>query len=1224
MNNSNYARQQNANIERRFSKRSEKAGKLDRKSSRGMIYENEELRLRTININAEVERGQSDIKRLKKENELLRREIWILRDECDRLNKTVKAKFLDHDEGGCGIRCSGASTSAANEHHCCCNIDDGEAGARICGCETMHNNYNSEDSDSCTGPCCCADDDDDDDAVEDIIKAENSNNEEERAGNEDVNLTTTTTICKTEESTNKSIFDHLSVVSEETLSNIEHTVAQQNENLFGYTPDIYGSETTLPSFVGPLTPLTPIELVANELSDLQATVPSLSYFENIVSQHLNPRNETSGESPSIVGAEKPLARHTNGWDYNLQSPFAQKRSTAQTLSTFQPVSGVTAITTTGPIVESNVKEIITTSSASQQTETVAIVTVSGVDNVETPKHFFAPLRPKLKLNTALANQRCLPSSSMLLAATSPTTFSNKYSLQHEKRKCEPPDLYVTNGLATPYRCTKTTISSQPPPVPQRKQFPAAQVSPRLFRRKNPFQHQRYEHHDERINNAGCSLKNTYRSSRNNALSVNLIETSAACNSTLTAALVACNALNLQLLPLHLRSTTSLTCTVAITTTITKTTTNAFTTTNACTKIDGHRSNLVNSNHFTKPHEPVYAIAQKSGHNLITAPAVTKPIMATTTTTTIMPSILVSASCYTLRAMKIDKSSNSFAMDSECQTDSINLEAILNDIDAISEDILTLQLKKDKSIENLDRNSLEVTEHENTSLQQSSKNNKPYKSEMNLLLTYDGETPIIQPTQATNLNTAASFVSTVKIISNDNSSNCPSLRRTRSLEKDRTNSPSPNVPDAMLPFPDNREYLSIDRLSEEIIKRSTLPSVAATATQTLPVINSPQQEGDLTLSPIKINMPANEQAVAPAPQGRVHTSPPELARSYSATNSSHLFSDTNNSKNPVHSSLTGAAAKRALFRSAPSHLTKSLDIEPMPDDDNCDGNGIEKLVETVKSSDEEVLQEPADIAKRKSRRVSIVVCGDTNNANAPANMVAVRSQSLNTNALKTTTTTNSCSDLPSINPNPTLSNLKQSSHSTPNSPHSVHKNDETRAFNKITTPTIAINSPNAFPHNRASDSSTPHYDGCLNAATQNQRKSNHDTIRATAAEIACAAANVMRSKCARRHSDGTVAHNNQRASAASTSTTLHHHHNHHHHQHSSSLTNNINTHRGHHVRQDSNHEVVVPCSDRNSNSLASSRESSTSFSMRSQRRKLSVSSHTGGKIPWCACWGNGCL
>lgn len=34
--------------------------RLDRKSSRGMIYENEELRLRTININAEVERGKYD------------------------------------------------------------------------------------------------------------------------------------------------------------------------------------------------------------------------------------------------------------------------------------------------------------------------------------------------------------------------------------------------------------------------------------------------------------------------------------------------------------------------------------------------------------------------------------------------------------------------------------------------------------------------------------------------------------------------------------------------------------------------------------------------------------------------------------------------------------------------------------------------------------------------------------------------------------------------------------------------------------------------------------------------------------------------------------------------------------------------------------------------------------------------------------------------------------
>ncbi|XP_011699542.1 PREDICTED: uncharacterized protein LOC105456879 isoform X3 [Wasmannia auropunctata] len=64
--------------------------KLDRKSSRGMIYENEELRLRTIHINAEVEQGQNDIKKLRRENEQLRREIWSLRDEYDKLEDILK------------------------------------------------------------------------------------------------------------------------------------------------------------------------------------------------------------------------------------------------------------------------------------------------------------------------------------------------------------------------------------------------------------------------------------------------------------------------------------------------------------------------------------------------------------------------------------------------------------------------------------------------------------------------------------------------------------------------------------------------------------------------------------------------------------------------------------------------------------------------------------------------------------------------------------------------------------------------------------------------------------------------------------------------------------------------------------------------------------------------------------------------------------------------------
>jgi len=85
-------------------------------------------------------------------------------------------------------------------------------------------------------------------------------------------------------------FDHLSVVSEETLSNPELMLVQQQEHLTICPPDPHGSQSTLPSMMGPLTPLTPIELVANQLNDLQAMVPPLSYFENILTQHMGARN----------------------------------------------------------------------------------------------------------------------------------------------------------------------------------------------------------------------------------------------------------------------------------------------------------------------------------------------------------------------------------------------------------------------------------------------------------------------------------------------------------------------------------------------------------------------------------------------------------------------------------------------------------------------------------------------------------------------------------------------------------------------------------------------------------------------------------------------------------------------------------------------------------------------------------------------------------------------
>ncbi|KAF5286189.1 hypothetical protein FQA39_LY16359 [Lamprigera yunnana] len=89
--------------------------RLDRKSSRGMLYENEELRLKTININAEVERGQSDIKKLKRENDQLRREIWYLRDEYDKLDKLLREK---------GSLCSSSSTTCSSDSESCSSFTE--------------------------------------------------------------------------------------------------------------------------------------------------------------------------------------------------------------------------------------------------------------------------------------------------------------------------------------------------------------------------------------------------------------------------------------------------------------------------------------------------------------------------------------------------------------------------------------------------------------------------------------------------------------------------------------------------------------------------------------------------------------------------------------------------------------------------------------------------------------------------------------------------------------------------------------------------------------------------------------------------------------------------------------------------------------------------------------------------------------------------------------------
>ncbi|XP_019891652.1 mucin-5AC isoform X2 [Musca domestica] len=1124
MKSSKHTRQQYGNSDR---KRSEKANKLDRKSSRGMVYENEELRLRTININAEVERGQSDIKRLRKENDHLRREIWSLRDEYDRLNKRFKNKFIEAEQAA---RCSQAG--------CSCQCIEG-------GCDIVHSKCNSEDSDSCDS-CSCQETD------EIVCNGECCSEKKIMAANEaaeDPSPTDSTKLTVIDgmpvtppQSAMPSILtgiDHLSVVSEETLSNSD--VANVNPgNLLGYTPSISGSQTTLPSLVGPLTPLTPIELVANELNDIQAKVPPLSYFENVLQQHMN-TNLTSSSGTSSSKSGRTVIRHTNGWDYNLESPFLQKhypvnsvspllqkRSTAQTLTTFVPTTTLTpppppppapptlvidngkSITSNPTLKSSGEMPVIETvpittmsvngpcvavpatgnasclNSNSSSNQNITSSTSTSINGQEKPaKHFFAPIKPKLKLNTALANQRRQPPPPPPAAAAvapqapqvlaKPSSFTNAATTTGQQLKCEPPDIYVTNGLATPYK-HPLKPSVQPPPVPQR----------------------------------------------------------------------------------------------------------------------------------------------------ITS-------MATS-----------------------------------AQTDSANLESILNDIEAISEDILAIQLEKTRSRDNLETRSTEnVCRTTVSQMQQGNKNSKPYRSEMNLLLSYDGDNPTIRPAVPNSSSNTTENAT----------DNTGTTRRTRSLEREHTDSPSPRIPDPMQPFPDNRKYIGFERLNNAAIvgppsaATSTVtvtttltPRLAVTGTQTSPTMATPMgHRTHLPLSPLvtNVNMPSLANAGAkPAPPTRQYPTPLNIKcagiqRSssvsyktnamHSPTGGSPILGGVHPNKSQLFSAIANAAvARRAQFRSQPTHMTRSLDTDCLLESPN---EGAGDVINNVEE------KEIIETTKRKPRRVSIV-CGETTaeTPGTPGEKPTPTVRTIQTQNSSTTSTSGSCSDLPTVMPNPALRNFKQTSHSTPNSPHSSRKHEGSPFSTPTQPPTISITptSPlhqqhgrsvsthgNGSPHHHqlqqqqhSHSNSYPNAVATMHNPQQQQlRKNSQDTIKASAAEIACAAANVVRSKCSRRHSEGTVSHSNQRSSGTSGGTNgghHHGHHNHHHHQHSSSIVSTGHPHHSRHSHQDSNHETVGSCSDRNSNSLASSRESSASFSMRSTRRKLSVSSNTGGKIPWCGCWGNGCL
>lgn len=444
----------------------------------------------------------------------------------------------------------------------------------------------------------------------------------------------------------------------------------------------------------------------------------------------------AGTTPETKSSSsgKTVIRHTNGWDYNLQSPFANRQKTptsispilsqrtaTQTLTTFVPTTTLTppssdlvsspaksqlngkqdasaklknnqllmeAASSTTMTLE--VPVIETVPITTMPTNGCAIVTCASPSSSNLPRHFFAPIKPKLKLNTALANQKRLPPPPPPPIANSNNDNSSKtvslstqpYSNGAMPQKTDPPDIYVTNALASPYRVPLKAPTSQPPAVPQRSSANSAsagQVSSpvhiKLQRQHNLHakhlhhyqQHQQQQQH-QLLEFAKC-IRNVANNATNNDADVQRVAseqqqytilclTSANCaTTTTTTSGFSCQTLpnNFMLLTTTTQTTSSApaACNTTFSTNIalnltpiTSTrTTNILSLSLSCcsyaasspcllTTLDGHLSpasfKFVNSNvHVTKANEPVYAVAQNLCHNLITAPAVTQPVMSAT-------------------------------------------------------------------------------------------------------------------------------------------------------------------------------------------------------------------------------------------------------------------------------------------------------------------------------------------------------------------------------------------------------------------------------------------------------------------------------------------------------------------------------------------------------------------------------------------------------------------
>lgn len=164
---------------------------------------------------------------------MLRKEIWTLRDEYDKLERLLKVKGIDPDEFLNG-----------NEQNEDQNQKDSEE-CSSCDCSSNSNEEEEEDS---------RNNEEDDDIKENVASNENNrikSNDDHRK-------------CKERLHVN---FDHLSVVSEENLTNNE-------SNSTNHQFEVSTPMSDISSYLHKVDAVSP-------LTYLQSIVPPLSHFENI-------------------------------------------------------------------------------------------------------------------------------------------------------------------------------------------------------------------------------------------------------------------------------------------------------------------------------------------------------------------------------------------------------------------------------------------------------------------------------------------------------------------------------------------------------------------------------------------------------------------------------------------------------------------------------------------------------------------------------------------------------------------------------------------------------------------------------------------------------------------------------------------------------------------------------------------------------------------------------